>query len=112
MANNGPLELTDSTFQETIDGASGALVIDVWAPWCGPCKMVGPALKRIHGQAPERFQLALANLEDAPHTAEALNIKATPTLLIFRDGQEIARRAGAMTETQITAWLDQNLSAT
>lgn len=105
------IEVTDNTFQGLIESAQTHLLIDVWAPWCGPCKMVGPAIERLAAKQLGRFQVAMANMEVFEKTALEYNIKSTPTLLIFKDGKELARRSGAMMESQISQWLDEILGA-
>lgn len=103
------LDITDSTFETFINSAAKPVLVDVWAPWCGPCKMVGPAIKRLLGKHPERFQIGMANMEVFELTAAQYEIKTTPTLILFWHGQEIARRSGALMESQISQWLDQHL---
>ena len=105
----GPVNATDSNFEDEVLKSELPVLIDVWAPWCGPCRMVGPAVKRLAEKTPDRFKLVMANMEEFEKTAESLKIKATPTLLIFKDGVEVIRRPGAMMEAQIAKWLDENL---
>ena len=105
----GPINATDSNFEEEVLNTDLPVLVDVWAPWCGPCKMVGPAVKRLAEKTPERFKLVMANMDEFEKTAERFNIKTTPTMLIFSGGNEVARRSGALMETQIAKWLDEHL---
>ena len=102
-----PVIVVDENFDELVLGSKVPVVVDFWAPWCGPCKMVGPMLKKIAVKYSGRFNLVMANQQDNPQAAEKLNIKSTPTLLIFKDGELADRRSGAMLESQISTWLDQ-----
>lgn len=103
------INATDNNFSSLIADSDKPLVIDVWAPWCGPCKMVGPALNKIVDVDPNRFQLVMANMEEFEQSALNLKVKTTPTLLIFHKGKEVARRSGAMMKSQIEKWLDEHL---
>ena len=103
------INTSDESYEQDVLKAELPVVVDVWAPWCGPCKMVGPALERIADVNEHKFKLVFANMEHFPMTAEELGVKATPTLLIFKEGREVARRSGAVMQSQIQLWLDENL---
>ncbi|MCP4598035.1 thioredoxin domain-containing protein [Neptuniibacter sp.] len=105
------LDVTDNTVEESLNSAELPVLMYVWAPWCGPCKMVGAALERVAAKASGRFQIVKANMEEFEVGAERYEVKTTPTLIIFQNGQELCRRSGAVMEGQITAWLNQNLPA-
>lgn len=103
------IDVTDTTFEEQVLKADLPVLVDVWAPWCGPCKMIGPVVKNLAKENDSKFKLVMANMEDFSKIAVDLYIKATPTLLIFKDGTEIARRSDAATKSEIAKWLDENL---
>ncbi|MDZ3832846.1 MAG: thioredoxin domain-containing protein [Sphingopyxis sp.] len=106
------MNIHDADFEERVLKAAGPVLVDIWAHGCGPCKMVGAGLERIHARDPEAFSLLFANQEDIPEAAARLGVRASPTLVLFHQGQEIARRSGALIESQLVNWLNQSLPAT
>ena len=101
----------DATFTEIAQGASIPVLIDFWAPWCGPCRMVSPALVDLARELRGRIKLVKVNVDDSPALQQRFEIQAIPTLMILRQGQVIARQAGAAPPAALRAWLEESLAA-
>jgi thioredoxin 1 len=87
--------LSTATFDEVINGASEPVLVDFWAEWCGPCKMIAPILEELATENAGRLQVAKLNVDDAPDLARRFEVMSIPTLLVFRDGQVAKRIVGA-----------------
>jgi thioredoxin 1 len=94
-------QLTASTFDEVVGSASEPLVVDFWAEWCGPCKMIAPILDEIATEHEGKLQVAKLNVDDAPDVARRFEVMSIPTLLVFRDGQVAKRLIGAKGKGQL-----------
>ena len=103
-----PLELTAASFQQHITRNDIPVVVDFWAPWCGPCKMMTPAFAQAAAQLEPGVRLARLNTEAEQMIGANLGIRSIPTMVLFRNGQEVARQAGAMGTADIVRWVRAN----
>jgi len=113
-AGNGkstkPLTVTDSTFQNDILQASGTpTLVDCWAPWCGPCRVVGPIMDQLAAESDGRYRIAKLNVDENPLTASRYQIGSIPTMLIFKNGALVDRIVGAQSKQLIAERLDRAL---
>lgn len=104
-----PLELNQARFERHLRRGDVPLLVDFWAVWCGPCQMMAPFFEQAAGQLEPRVRLAKVNTEDEPTLASGFGIRGIPTLILFRDGQEAARVAGAMDLRNLLAWTERHL---
>lgn len=104
-----PVELTDRNFDKHIRRNEVPVVVDFWAAWCGPCKMMAPHFKTVTGQMEPRVRFAKVDTEHAQRTAAQFGIRSIPTVVIFRNGREVARQAGAMDARTLANWIQSNL---
>src|SRR6476659_2328393 len=88
------------------DAASLPVVVDLWAPWCGPCRMVSPALEEVAATLAGQVKLVKVNVDSAPQIQERFGVRAIPTLIVLRQGQVAARRSGAAPAAQLRAWVE------
>jgi thioredoxin 2 len=105
------VDATDDTFGEVAEKASVPVVVDLWAPWCGPCRMVSPALAQVAEQLAGRIKLVKVNVDTSPRLQQRFGVQAIPTLLILRGGTVAAQRAGAAPAADLRAWVEQTVGA-
>ena len=100
----------DTTFVEVVEAATVPVIVDLWAPWCGPCRMVSPVLESIARQYAGRVKLVKVDVDESPSVASRFEVRGIPTLLLVNRGQVVSRQTGAAPEPALRSWLDVGLS--
>ena len=100
----------DGDFEEVAGNSTLPVLVDLWAPWCGPCRIVEPGVERAAGSLAGRLKLVKVNLDQAPRTAERLGVQGIPTLLLLRDGREVARQVGAVPPPALLRWAEEAIT--
>jgi thioredoxin 1 len=98
-------KVSDATFESDVIKASGPVVVDFWAEWCGPCRMIAPALEEIAGSLGEKVKIVKLNVDENPQTAAKYGIMSIPTLMIFKNGQPASRQVGAAPKQKLEQWI-------
>jgi len=101
--------LSDATFDEHVKGSDVPVLVDFWAEWCGPCKMIAPILDEIANEYKDRLQIAKLNIDENPQTPPKYGIRGIPTLILFKNGTVEAQKVGALSKSQLATFLDQHL---
>jgi thioredoxin 2 len=105
-ASASPLTVSDATFAEEIERSPLPVLLDLWAPWCGPCRMVGPTIEALAAELAGRVRVAKMNVDDNPDTSARFGVRSIPTLLILKDGREVDRIVGVQPKAAIAARLE------
>ena len=103
--------VTDSSFQEDVLSASGPVLVDFWAEWCGPCRMIAPALEELSEELGGRVTIAKLNIDENPEAPGKYGVRGIPTMILFKDGQPAATKIGAEPKGRIQAWLEDALQS-
>lgn len=101
--------VTDESFEEDVLKSEIPVLVDYWAEWCGPCKMIAPILEEVVAEYAGRLKIAKLNIDENSATPPKFGIRGIPTLMIFKDGDVEATKVGALSKSQLTAFIDSNL---
>jgi thioredoxin 1 len=101
--------VTDDSFESDVLKSDEPVLVDYWAEWCGPCKMIAPVLDEIASEYAGRVKVAKLNIDDNPNTPPRYGIRGIPTLMLFKGGEVEATKVGAVSKSQLTAFIDSNL---
>jgi thioredoxin 1 len=104
-----PVNVTDETYQSEVIDASTPVLVDFWAPWCGPCRMVGPILEEIAAENETRIKIAKVNVDEQQKYASQLGVFNIPTMVLYKNGQPVDKIIGAMPKQQLWSRLEKNL---
>ncbi len=103
------LHVTDSDFENTVLKSDMPVLVDYWAEWCGPCKIIGPILDDIAGDYTGKLTVAKLNIDDNPQAPQKYGVRGIPTLMLFKDGEVEATKVGALTKSQLADFIDSNI---
>lgn len=100
---------TDNSFSNDVLQADKPVLVDFWAEWCGPCKAIGPALEEIAEAKSGNLSIVKLNIDENPLTPQKYNVRGIPTLLLFKNGEVVAEKVGALPKSQLESWIDQSI---
>ncbi len=103
------MAVSDDSFETDVLKAEGAILVDFWAEWCGPCKIISPALEEIAEEMDGRLRIAKVNIDENPLTPQKYGVRGIPTLMLFKDGQVAATKVGAAAKSQLLEWVESVL---
>ena len=103
------LQISDAEFDEKVLKSTSPILVDFWAEWCGPCKMIAPILEEIAVEYQGRLTVAKVNIDNNPGTPQRYGVRGIPTMILFKDGEVLATKVGALAKSQLAAFIDSNI---
>ena len=110
MASELIIHVSDGSFDADVLKASGPVVVDFWAPWCGPCQQIAPILDEVAGEKQGQVTIAKINIDDNPNTPGKYGVRGIPTLMLFRDGNVQGTKVGAVNKAKLVEFIDEHLA--
>ena len=107
----GTRSVTDQSFATDVLGAGKPVLVDFWAEWCGPCRMIAPALEEIAGEIGDQVDIFKLNIDENPDTPTRYGVRGIPTMVLFKDGKPVAQKVGAAPRSQIQQWLEAEIKS-
>ena len=101
--------VTDASFESDVIGSPKPVLVDFWAEWCGPCRMIAPALEEISNELGEQVTVVKLNIDDNPDAPAKYGVRGIPTMILFKNGQQAATQVGAMPKSAIKQWIEREL---
>ena len=109
MSSELIVHTTDATFEQDVLKSDVPVLLDFWAPWCGPCKMVAPILDELAGEFEGKLKIVKINVDENEQVPAQFNVRGIPTLMVFKNGQNVATKVGAMAKGQLTAFVNASI---